>query len=574
MKKAPPPSVPRSTAPAAGLEVAGGAWKEAVREAIAEIDRPGWRKFLLAMLALVVAFFLAVYSSIFAQSGNLLGTGVCATLALALAAYVAVTAVPYLARRTRLEWVRLSMDYRLTREGYFFIALIFLIAIAGLNTGNNLLYLILSSMLAAILMSGVLSLLVLTGVELEVLLPEHVFARRPVPGRIRLRNDKKRMPSFSITVSGAAEDTARARRRRPVDHPGGWKQAARLALIGVAIGLPAAVVLSAMIFLATERYGMGVRGLLPLMLLYVFVVVSSALGLYRWKERTRRRRASTAPAPTAGQGDRRILRQAVYFPFLGGGATLSHEVELEFPRRGLYREEGFALSTRFPFGFLEKTLRLPVRRDLWVYPAVAPTEEFYEILPMLSGEMEAYQKGRGHDLYTIRDMQAGDSARHVDWKASARTGSPKVREFAREDERRLELILDHRIGKDSATGKPSARALEQFEAAVEFCACLAWHFHEVDAQVRFRCGEFSTEMAPAGEIIYDVLRFLAEASPSEEEPSSPPESGVEENVFRIVCTALPRGSVPTALWSRSYFIYFDALRPAPEKHPAPQGAMG
>jgi len=57
------------------------------------------------------------------------------------------------------------------------------------------------------------------------------------------------------------------------------------------------------------------------------------------------------------------------------GRSVTRSVELEFPRRGLYRESGFALSTRFPFGFLEKTLQLPVSRDLWVYPAVEPTEQ-------------------------------------------------------------------------------------------------------------------------------------------------------------------------------------------------------
>jgi len=120
------------------------------------------------MMALAMAFLLAVYSSVFAQEGRLVGTAICASLALFLAGYVALTAVPYLARRTSLEWLRVSIEYRLTREGKFFIVFIFILAIAGLNTGNNLLYLILASLLAAILMSGVLSLAVLTGVEAKL----------------------------------------------------------------------------------------------------------------------------------------------------------------------------------------------------------------------------------------------------------------------------------------------------------------------------------------------------------------------------------------------------------------------
>ena len=452
-----------------------------LRQSILErIDRPSWKKFAVAMVALGLAFVLAVYSSVFAQRGYVLVTGLFAAAALLLSGWVAITVVPYLARRTRLEWLRVSMDYRLTKEGSLFIALILVLAIAGLNTGNNLLYLILSSMLAAILMSGILSLAVLSGVELEVLLPDHVFARRPVPARIHLQNDKRRIPSFSVTVSSAGRAVARIGPK-----PKRW-----------------------------------------------------------WRK--------AVPAVKAAPPDRRILRQPLYFPFLPGGKAVARTVELEFPRRGLYREEGFLLSTRFPFGFLEKALRLPISRDLWVYPAVEPTEEFYEILPMLSGELEAFQKGRGHDLYSIRDMLPTDSARHVDWKASARTRTPKVREFAREDERRLQLILDPRVGP------PNARMLALFESAVEFCACLAWHFYEVDAQLEFRCGEFNTSAARAGEVIYDILRHLAAVQPSAALPGAPPEG--PQDVFRIICTALPRGSVPTMLWSRSYFIFFDTLR--------------
>ena len=488
------------------------AWKSLFQDALDRMDRPGWKRFMVSMLALAVAFLLAVYSSIFAQRGDVVATGLCASMALLLAGWVAFTAVPYLARRTRLEWLRVSMDYKLTREGIVFIILIFILAIAGLNTGNNLLFLILSSMLAAILMSGILSLSVLSGVELQILLPDHVFARRPVPARIHLHNDKKRVPSFSITLSGEGN---------------------KLGEFSLA---------------APETSGK--------------------------KKRHKRLASETAadamPTDPGRPRDRRILRQPLYFPFLPGGGTISRAVELEFPCRGLYREDGFALSTRFPFGFLEKKLRLAVRRDLWVYPAVTPTEEFYEILPMLSGELEAYQKGRGHDLYSMRDMQPTDSARHVDWKASARTLTPKVREFAREDERRLQLILDHRIGK------PDTQKLALFEAAVEFCACLAWHFHEVDAQVQFRCGDFETPPARAAETIYDILRHLASVEPSFEEPLAPTAHGAEENVFRIVCTALPRGSVPTMLWSRSYYIFFDTLRSLPPGSPdaAPRPAAG
>ena len=62
---------------------------------------------------------------------------------------------------------------------------------------------------------------------------------------------------------------------------------------------------------------------------------------------------------------------------------------------------------------------------------------------MITGELETNQRGRGSDLYRIRDYEPEDSARHVDWKATAKSGELKVREYTREDERRLCIIFDN-----------------------------------------------------------------------------------------------------------------------------------
>src|SRR5271170_680255 len=70
-----------------------------------------------------------------------------------------------------------------------------------------------------------------------------------------------------------------------------------------------------------------------------------------------------------------------------------------------------------------------------------------------------------------------DSARHVDWKATAKSGSLKVREFSREDERKLCIVFDN-----PASGLISEPA---YERAVNLAASLAWHFSEQDAEVLF-----------------------------------------------------------------------------------------
>ena len=64
----------------------------------AKSDRPGVRAFFLSMAALGIALFLALYSGAAAQLGNLFLASASALAALLVAAWVAVTLVPTLAK--------------------------------------------------------------------------------------------------------------------------------------------------------------------------------------------------------------------------------------------------------------------------------------------------------------------------------------------------------------------------------------------------------------------------------------------------------------------------------------------
>jgi len=174
----------------------------------AKADRPGIRAFFLSMAALTVAMILALYSGAAARLGNVALASASALTALLVAAWVAVTLVPTLAKRTPLRWIGYRMEYRVTRQGWIYMILIILVALAALNTGNNLLFLILASLIASILMSGVLSSVTLAGIELRLQLPENIFAGQPVRARVELKNEKLTLPSFSLRVEGAAKKDA------------------------------------------------------------------------------------------------------------------------------------------------------------------------------------------------------------------------------------------------------------------------------------------------------------------------------------------------------------------------------
>ena len=61
-----------------------------------------------------------------------------------MATWVGITIVPSLARRTSLRWLAYQVDYRLTREGIIYLGAVFVLILAAINTGNNLLFLILA----------------------------------------------------------------------------------------------------------------------------------------------------------------------------------------------------------------------------------------------------------------------------------------------------------------------------------------------------------------------------------------------------------------------------------------------
>ena len=75
--------------------------------------------------------------------------------------------MPYLMRRVTAERLRNAFEYEVTAVGIGYVVCTLLLAIAALNTGNNLLYIIVAAMLAAILVSGVASAIQLRDLELK-----------------------------------------------------------------------------------------------------------------------------------------------------------------------------------------------------------------------------------------------------------------------------------------------------------------------------------------------------------------------------------------------------------------------
>jgi uncharacterized protein (DUF58 family) len=446
-----------------------------------------WVRFLLAVAGLALAFGAAMFSTVSRESGHLWATLIFASLALLLATIVGLTTVPYLARRVAASRIRDAFDYDVTPVGIMYVLAVLLIGIAALNTGNNLLYIIVAAMLAAILISGIASAVVLRGLEGELRLPEHVFAGTAFSGAILLRNRRRWAPAFSISVVGINKE-------RATKH---WQWT------------PAK-----------------------------FSFPPGRQAGKQWLEipDRRLRRVPKTPSPPA------IFQGSVYFPYVPPKAELSAELELLFDRRGRYQQDKLGLATRFPFAFLRKTRRVALAREIVVYPSVEPPDEFFQVLPLITGEFESFTRGRGSDLYRIREYMPEDSARHVDWKATAKSGSLKVREFSREDDRKLRIVFDN--------PPPGVVTQPAYENAVRLAASLAWHFAREDATLSFA--------APDYDGVNDIHAFLSYLALVEPAASASLIEAINiSDEYNIILTSRPRAGIPMALWESSYFVFME-----------------
>jgi uncharacterized protein (DUF58 family) len=405
---------------------------------------------------------------------------------------------------TRLaRFIRRSFPYSLgiTREGILYLLFVFFISMAAVNTGNNLLYIILAVLLSTIVVSGFVSRSSLKQVLLSLQMPENVFVGERVSIKVSMRNLKRIFPSFSISVQDL--DLGRA--------------------------------------------------------------LSSHL-LAEKLVAPKNRRAGEIPEP-----DGAVFRQMAYFPILRPGEMRSELTVHSFPKRGLYRLQTFWISTRFPFGFFRRGERFEAKGEVLVYPLIQEISSYFHLLPFLPGHLEGHHVGPGENLLSIRKYQEAESARIIDWKATAKTSELMAREFAREEESKFCLILDTRLhGLDSKSGG------EVFEKAVSLAASIAAHFSKEGAGLEFLT---PYEYVPRGigvRHLYRILRSLAVVKyemASSENPSKLWDYSkfpkikdtqalrqiLSDKVFKIIITSKPKGSFPSAIWRSSHAIFFDEL---------------
>jgi uncharacterized protein (DUF58 family) len=105
------------------------------------------------------------------------------------------------ALRARIaRWLRPPRALRPTRAGWLFFAITLGVGFAALNTGNNLMYLVLSLMLGFLLLSGVLSESSLRGIRVRRQLPRELYAEFENKIVLEISNNQRRVAAFAVVV--------------------------------------------------------------------------------------------------------------------------------------------------------------------------------------------------------------------------------------------------------------------------------------------------------------------------------------------------------------------------------------
>ena len=95
---------------------------------------------------------------------------------------------------------------KFTREGRVFLLVTLGVGAGAVNTGNNLLYLVLGLLLSLIVLSGLLSEWVLRGLQIRRRLPRRSFAESATLIELAVVNRKRLLPSYSVELRDVSED--------------------------------------------------------------------------------------------------------------------------------------------------------------------------------------------------------------------------------------------------------------------------------------------------------------------------------------------------------------------------------
>jgi uncharacterized protein (DUF58 family) len=160
-------------------------------------------------------------------------------------------------------------------------------------------------------------------------------------------------------------------------------------------------------------------------------------------------------------------RSTVWHVPAGERKRTSYGVRLN--RRGRYRFGPFVVSSRFPLGLVRRTVVVDQVDTLTVLPRLGRLTPRWTRLyqETHAGSRSSRQKvgTLEGDFHSLRDWRPEDGRRLIHWRTTARRGTPVVRQFERQQEQDLALLVDLWLPE-----RPRGEDKEAVERAVSFAA--------------------------------------------------------------------------------------------------------
>ncbi len=158
------------------------------------------RNAVLGLSVVVGGLGLAGFTIYAHQSGRYELAGWAAGLSLVFVLVIVVFVVPPLARSASTEASQMNLPFEVTVGGAMIIVLMVIVSFLAWNTGNNLLFLILSFLAASLIVGFLIGSVCLKRLDVKMRFPETIFAGELTPILVSLHNRKRIFPTFSVVA--------------------------------------------------------------------------------------------------------------------------------------------------------------------------------------------------------------------------------------------------------------------------------------------------------------------------------------------------------------------------------------
>ncbi|HKP68427.1 MAG TPA: DUF58 domain-containing protein [Pyrinomonadaceae bacterium] len=126
--------------------------------------------------------------------------GIAAGTSLLFVLLILIFVIPPLVRNASREASQLNLPFEITTGGAIMLVLIAIVAFSAWNTANNLLFLVLSFMAAAMIVGFIAGGVCLKKLEIKMRFPETIFAGEETNILVNLSNRKRLFPSYSVVA--------------------------------------------------------------------------------------------------------------------------------------------------------------------------------------------------------------------------------------------------------------------------------------------------------------------------------------------------------------------------------------